>query len=262
MTNRETVAIEVAEMGSDYAYDHFRTDLAIEQKSSKIDIVTDIDQSTQQRIVSAIREQYPTDEIVGEEGDERKTVPSAGYAWIIDPIDGTQNYARGANEWVTSVAVIEDGTPIAAINIAPALCDRYIATSDDVMRGKEAVAVSKRTDLEKFVVGSTLRYTESVRGNVGEFMDAVVDRFGELRRIGSAQLTFSYLACGILDVVIGFDPNPNAWDTVAGVHQVRRAGGKVTTIHGDTWEPGGPGIVASNGQAHDEILQIVKSAIS
>lgn len=256
--NRETVAKDVAEIGADYAYKHFRTDLTVEQKSSKIDIVTEIDQSTQQRIISAIKEQYPTDDIVGEEGDERKTIPNTGYAWIIDPIDGTQNYVRGANEWVTSVAVVKDGTPITAINTAPALSDRYRTTSDSVMRGDESVTVSNRTDLEKFVIASTLRYTENARDDVGKFMKVVVDRFGELRRIGSAQLTFSLVACGILDAVIGLDPHPNAWDTVAGVYQIRCAGGTVTDIDGNIWEPGGPGVVASNGEVHDEVLKTVE----
>lgn len=262
MTNRETVAVEVVEMGANHAYKHFRTDLPVKEKSSKIDIVTEIDQSTQNHIISAIKKQYPTDEIVAEEGNERKTIPNSGYAWIIDPIDGTQNYARGAKEWVTSVAVVKDGTPIAAINAAPALCDQYVTTSEGTMRGDEPITVSDRTDLEKFVVASTLRYTESVRDDIGSFMKMVVNQFGELRRIGSAQLTFSLVACGTLDAVIGLDPNPNAWDTVAGIHQIRRAGGTVTDIHGNAWEPSGPGVVASNGQAHDKVLKSLERSIN
>ena len=102
--SREAVAVEAAETGAEYAFEHFRTDFDIEQKGDKTDLVTEIDRETQRRVISTIRERFPDDAVVGEEEDERKTVPESGYAWVIDPIDGTQNFTRGTNAWVTSVA--------------------------------------------------------------------------------------------------------------------------------------------------------------
>ncbi|WP_129115417.1 inositol monophosphatase family protein [Halegenticoccus tardaugens] len=260
MESRDTVAIEAVRTGAAYASEHFRSDLAVEQKSSKTDVVTEIDRSTQHRIISAIDEYFPNDAIVGEEEDERKTVPEDGYAWIIDPIDGTQNYVRGIRAWVTSVAVVRDGEPINAINAAPALCDHYRATPDGTTRNGWSISVSTRTDPETFAVAPTLRWTRANSATVGALADEIVNRFGELRRIGSAQLTLSLVASGAIDAVVAFDPEPNPWDTVAGAYLIDRAGGTVTDVHGDEWTPHSRGLVASNGEAHDALLDAVRTA--
>lgn len=262
MGQRKTVAVDAAEAGADYAFEHFRTDLDIERKESKIDLVTEIDRETQRRVISTITEQFPDDEIVGEEEDERKTVPESGFAWIIDPIDGTQNYTRGMREWVTSVAVVEDMQPIAAINVAPSMCDSYLATEETVERNGHSITVSNESDIEAFLVASTLRLQTDDSTAIGALSKEIIGEFGELRRMGSAQLTLSMVADGSFDAVIGLDENPNPWDTVVGVSQVRQAGGTVTDIDGNDWKPGRPGLIASNGQAHDEVLAAAQTALN
>lgn len=261
MVTRTQVAIDAAKVGADYAHDHFRTDLAIEEKSSNIDLVTRIDRETQRKIISRIREQFPDDEVVGEEENERKTVPESGYAWIIDPIDGTQNYIRGMKEWVTSVAVVKDMTPVAAINISPGIGETYIATKGGVERCGHPISVSETVAPESFLIASTLRLQTDDSAAIGSLTQKIIDQFGELRRIGSAQLTLSLVADGSLDATIGLNESPNPWDTVAGVHQIRQAGGTVTDIHGREWKPDYPGLIASNGRSHDNVLAAVQQSI-
>lgn len=261
MATRKQVAIDAAEAGADYAHDHFRTDLEIEEKSSSIDLVTRIDRETQRKIITRIREQFPDDVVVGEEEDERKTVPESGYAWIIDPIDGTQNYTRGMREWVTSVAVVKDMAPVAAINISPGICETYTATRDWVERCGHPISVSETVVPEAFLVAPTLRLQTDDSAAIGALTQKIIDQFGELRRIGSAQLTLSMVADGSLDATIGLDESPNPWDTVAGVYQVRQAGGTVTDIRGRDWKPGYPGLIASNGRSHDTVLAAVQQSI-
>ncbi|WP_101298432.1 inositol monophosphatase family protein [Halegenticoccus soli] len=260
MPTREAVVMEAARAGADYAMQRFRTNLTVERKTGKTDLVTEADRTTQRRVVSTIEEHFPADAIVGEEEDERKTVPDEGYAWIVDPIDGTQNFVRGLHGWVTSVAVVRDGKPISAVNVAPALGETYRATSTGVTREERPISVSGRTDPETFLVAPTLRWARDDSAAVGSLTRAIVDRFGELRRLGSAQLTLSLVASGALDAAVAFDPRPNPWDTVAGAYLVARAGGTVTDLRGDEWRPGGPGIVASNGEAHEAVLSAVKAA--
>jgi myo-inositol-1(or 4)-monophosphatase len=261
MTNREQTARSAAATGADYAYDRFRTDVDVERKTSEVDLVTEIDRETQRRTVAAIREAFPDDEIVAEEGDERETVPEEGYAWIIDPIDGTQNYTRGTRAWVTSVAVVEDGRPVASVNAAPALGDTYVANEGSVHRDGDAMAVSETTDPAASLVASTLRLRDEESAAVGALAESVVADFGELRRTGSAQLTLSMVADGALDATVGLSDAPNSWDTVAGIHHVREAGGTVTDVEGDRWEPGASGLVASNGEFHDEVLSAARRAV-
>lgn len=258
MGRRDEAVSEIATTGADYAADRFHTEFEVAVKSSAIDPVTEIDRETQKRIVSAIEKRFPDDEIVGEEGTQRKTVPENGYAWIIDPIDGTHNYVRGMNEWVTSVAVLKDARPIAAVNVVPRLSETYRATVGGAERDGTPISVSDTTDPASFLVASTLRLHTKDNTKIGILADEVIARFGEFRRIGSAQLTLSLVANGSLDAVVGFEMEPHPWDTVAGAFQIRQAGGTVTDLHGDRWELGRPGIVASNGRVHDDVLDLAQ----
>ncbi|MFC6823605.1 inositol monophosphatase family protein [Halopelagius fulvigenes] len=260
MTTRETLSVDAAHEGAEYANRHFRSDLTVERKSSKTDVVTDIDRTTQRRVVSVIRDHFPDDAVVGEEEEERKTVPEEGYAWIIDPIDGTQNYTRGMHDWTTSVAVVEDGTPLSAVNVAPARGETYRATENGTRCDGRSVSVTDATDSETFVVAPTLRWTAGNADTVGSLSEILTERFGEVRRLGSAQLTLSMVASGALDAAVAFDEDPNAWDTVAGAYHVTQAGGTVTDLDGDPWRPHARGIVASNGEAHDALLDAVNAA--
>lgn len=261
MDTRELAAVTVAEAGGSVAADHFRTDVDVAAKSSQIDVVTEADQQAQDRIVSLIERAFPDDAIVAEEADARKTVPETGYAWIIDPIDGTLNYAHEMSEWVTSVAVVKDRRPVVGVNVAPERGERYVATSQGVRRNGTALTVSETEPPASFLVASTLRLETADHRAFGRLADTVISRLGEFRRTGSAQLTLSLVANGSLDAVIGFDPDPKPWDTVAGVYQVRQAGGTVTDVHGERWGIGSPGLVASNGHNHEAVLEVVQDAL-
>ncbi|KTG11454.1 inositol monophosphatase [Haloprofundus marisrubri] len=262
MPSRETIVIDAARAGATYARDHFETVLDVERKSGKTDLVTDIDRMTQRQIVSVINEYFPNDEIVGEEEDERKTVPDEGYAWIIDPIDGTQNYVHGIPEWVTSVAVVHDGDPVSCVNVAPALDERYRSTQRRILRDGQSISVSDRTDVETFLVAPTLPWQKSDSEIIGVLSQTIIERFGELRRTGSAQLTLSMVASGAFDAAVTLDTVANPWDTVAGVHHVRQAGGVVTDVEGDEWNTDSQGVVASNGNNHDAIVEAVQTVLN
>lgn len=262
MSSRESAIVSIAESGATVAADRFRTDLEIETKSSHIDPVTEVDRNTQEQIVSAIDDQFPTDTIVAEESDALKTVPDEGYAWIIDPIDGTLNYARGLGIWVTSVAVVENRRPIASVNVVPQLDETYVATQDQVTLNNEPISVSETTASAAFLVGSTLRLQSYHHKKFGALADTVIERLGEFRRTGSAQFTLSLVASGALDALIGLSKSPEPWDTVAGVFHVRQAGGTVTDIYGNRWEPGSEGLVASNGHFHESVVDVAQETLT
>ncbi|WP_229123072.1 inositol monophosphatase family protein [Halapricum desulfuricans] len=261
MDTRELAAVTVASTGAAVAAEHFRTDLDVASKSSQVDPVTEADRRTQRRIVSMIESAFPDDAIVAEEADARKTLPERGTAWIVDPIDGTLNYSRGMSEWVTSVAVVEDGSPVAGINVAPALDERYVATGDSVERDATLLSVSETDDSAGALVASTLRLDTEDHRTFGRIADATIEHLGEFRRIGSAQLTLSLVAGGAFDAAIGFNPDPDPWDTVAGVFQVRQAGGTVTDRRGERWNRDSSGFVASNGRLHEEALAVARETL-
>ncbi|WP_435075888.1 inositol monophosphatase family protein [Halococcus sp. AFM35] len=263
-------AARAAGIGASVALESFRGDLSVETKSGKTDLVTDADRAAQRRTVACIREAFPDDAIVGEEqaehdsagrtsgeqgdprADIRKRVPEAGPAWIIDPIDGTSNFVRGLRIWGTSVAAVEDGEPVAAATVLPALGDTYLVGEETTLNG-DPVRVSAREDPETFAVAPIL-----LGGDYGTTVGALAERFGDIRRFGCAQATLAAVAGGSLDAAVA-TTRMSPWDTVAGAHMIRRAGGRVTDLAGERWRHDSPELVASNDTAHAEVLEAVST---
>ena len=255
MPEKLAVAERAATAGAREAIDRFDGAVAVDTKGSSMDYVTDADVAAQRAIIAEIQECYPEDAIVAEEEDALKSVPESGEAWVIDPIDGTTNFVHGFKTWAPSVAAVSDGKPVAAAIAMPAHGDTYLAGKTVEKNGAE-VTVSDSVDPETFVVAPIQRYTTEDRDRFARLTDAVIHELGDLRRLGCAQATLAMVASGSIDATIGpFDPY--AWDTVAGAHMVERAGGTVTDLAGDPWTPTANGIVASNGEAHEKLLDVL-----
>ncbi|MFH5799325.1 inositol monophosphatase family protein [Haladaptatus sp. CMAA 1911] len=257
--NRLESAVRAARAGSEIAAEGFREEFAVETKSNKTDVVTEFDRRSQRRVIEEIRDEFPDDTIVGEEEDALKEVPAEGDVWIIDPIDGTNNFVRGIPLWATSVAAVRDGETVAAANVCPALGDTYTADANGASLNGEEMTVSDRTDPETFTVCPTMWWDFDRREEYAATVEGIVKRFGDMRRYGCAQIVLGMVANGALDgTVTNIVPNP--WDTVAGVFMIRQAGGTVTDIHGERWTTRSRGLVASNGEAHDEVLAAARGA--
>jgi myo-inositol-1(or 4)-monophosphatase len=255
--DRATVAVRAAEAGAAVAEAAFRGDLTVETKSGDTDVVTAADREAQAAVVQRIRESFPDDAVVGEEEGQASTVPEEGTAWVIDPIDGTNNFVRGMRLYATSVAVVEDGEPVAAANVLPSLGDTYVADRESARRNGEPISVSDRRDPSGAVVAPTIWWDFDRREEYGRATTAIVERFADMRRIGCAQAALSLVADGAIEgVLTNVDPNP--WDSIAGVHLVRNAGGTVTDLSGDRWTHDATGLVASNGHVHDAVLSAAR----
>lgn len=255
---RTALAEQAARAGGTIAQETFRQGIDIETKSGKTDVVTKADRDVQRAVAATIREEYPNDTVVGEEEGERGIVPDEGAAWIVDPIDGTNNYVRGTRVWATSVAAVVDGEPVAAVNALPAMGDVYASGSDGATLNGERVATSGHTDPETMTVAPTFWWERGRRVEYAAACREIVERFADLRRYGCAQGTLSMVASGALDgAVTNLRANP--WDTVAGVHMIRQAGGHVTDLDGERWRHDSDGLVASNGAAHGEVLSAARA---
>ncbi|MFB6125263.1 MAG: inositol monophosphatase [Halanaeroarchaeum sp.] len=256
MTGRETrfaVAERAAREGAAVACESFRRDLAVETKANKNDVVTQADRDAQARVAEIIGETFPGDVVVGEEGDGPKRVPDEGAAWVVDPIDGTANYVRGNPTWGTSVAAVVDGETVAAANVFPALSDVYLADGRETTLNGSPARVSARTDPETFAVEPSAWWPRERREEYARAFRRIGERFGDARRFGCSQASLSMVASGQLEGVFT-NRRSYPWDTVAGVHMIRQAGGEVTNLAGDPWEQTDGGLVASNGIGHDDVL--------
>ena len=254
---RAAVAERAARAGARVANERFRSDIAVETKGED-DVVTEADRAAQHTVIEAIRETFPNDEVVGEEGEKRKTVPEEGAAWVIDPIDGTHNYVRDIRVWGTAVAAVVDGEPVAAATVAPALGDAYTADADGAYRDGEPMSVSDASDPRRATVDPTLWWDHDSRDEYAVACEAIVRRFGDLRRLGAAQVVLPTLAGGGLEGTVS-NLRANPWDSVAGVFMVRQAGGKATDLEGNRWRHDSTGLVVSNGALHDEVLEAARA---
>jgi myo-inositol-1(or 4)-monophosphatase len=150
-------------------------------------------------------------------------------------------------------------TALEAATVAPALDEVFTASERAVSRGDDAASVSETTDLARFNTAAVLRYGPERDESFGRLLSALIVASGDLRRFGCAQVTLALVAAGSLDAAASLQPDPNPWDTVAGAYLVERAGGTVTDRHGDQWRPGSEGLVATNGERHEAVLNVVQS---
>lgn len=255
---RAAVAERAARAGAAVAAERFRTDIETESKTEETDVVTEADRAAQRRVVETVRESFPDDAVVGEEEDERKTVPDEGASWVVDPIDGTNNFVRGIRLFGTAVAAVVDGEPVAAATALPALDDVYASDAEGTYRNGDPVEASGVSRPEVAAAAPTVWWGFDRRDEFAAACTELVERFADLRRFGCAQATLAAVADGSIEgTITNVDCHP--WDTVAGVHMVRRAGGRVTDLNGDRWRHDSRGLVASNGRVHDELLAAARS---
>ena len=257
MQTRAECALRGAKAGAAVAAESFREDVRVETKSEKTDVVTQADRDAQRRVAEAIHESFDGEPIVGEEDGTPDSVPEDGPAWIVDPIDGTANFVREIPTWATSVAATVDGEAVAGATVAPALDDTFVLGDGEAYVNGEPAAVSDRTDPETFTVVPTIWWGFDRREEYAAACRAIVERFGDMRRIGSAQLELAGWATGAVDAVVT-NVEANPWDTVVGAGLVEAAGGTVTDVHGEPWRYDSRGLVASNGAAHDLVLDAAR----
>jgi len=244
--------------GASVALDSFRQAIGVETKAHKNDPVSAADRAAQERVVETLRAENDAP-IVAEEDGADETVPATGPAWVVDPIDGTANYLRGIRLWTTSVAAVEDGEPVAAATVAPAVADTYVADVNEARLNGDRIRVSDRDDAETFGVAVLGWGAHGEREAYRRLASGVIGSFGDMRRFGSMQTALAFVAAGSLDAAIATD-RPNPWDSMAGVHAIRQAGGRVTNLDGTDWHHDEAGLVASNGRCHEAVLSVARGA--
>ncbi len=222
----------------------------------EIDIVTDVDLACQERLISLIAQRFPKDRVISEE--KENVYEGEGNRWIIDPIDGTTNYAHGYPFFCVSVAYETAGRVTCGVVYNPIFDELFFAEEGkgSYLNGMK-LEVSETGDLKKslLVTGFPYDITTSSMNNVDNFV-SFLHRAQAVRRDGSAALNLAYVAAGRFESFWELKLNP--WDVAAGVLIVKEAGGVVTDFGGSPFSIYGGQIVASNGVVHEEMLRVLK----
>ncbi|MBP1751788.1 MAG: hisN [Geobacteraceae bacterium] len=248
------VAIRAAKAAGRMQKERLLTEYVIDYKG-ETNLVTDVDRECEKIIVETVREEFPGCDILAEENSYSSH--DSLFRWIIDPLDGTTNYAHGFPWFCVSLALEIAGTLMVGVIYHPMMDELFSAINGEGawLDGKR-LHVSRNQPLRKSLLATGFPYDKTLdnENNFENFVNFQLAARG-VRRAGSAALDLAYVAAGRLD---GFwECKLNPWDVAAGTLLVREAGGKVTDFSGRPYSLGNHRIVATNGHVHDEMLAIL-----
>lgn len=251
----KTTLLNAVQAGAAQLQHYFNGEFKISYKEGMNNLVTEADHAAEKAIIEVIQKAYPDHFILSEETGEIKT--NSEYKWIIDPIDGTVNFANGIPLCCVSIGLEKDGKMILGAVHAPIINELYIAErgSGATLNDKK-ISVSSKTELIKscLVTGFPYTYLNSPNGPL-EVFSKLVRQGIPVRRLGSAAIDLCWVAAGRFD---GFyEHKLQAWDSSAGFLLIEEAGGKVTDFDTDIYSPYQPHILATNGHIHEELRAVV-----
>src|ERR1022692_4393063 len=229
---------------------YFRQHVKIEYKGA-VDLVTVADRESEALILERIRKQFPTHDVMGEEGARIET--GGEYKWYVDPLDGTTNFAQGYPVFCISLAVERRGQRVAGVIYDPTRDEMFSAELGGGARlNGDAIHVSATANLGECLVGTGFPSQKRHKNPNIYFYHQITLRTHGVRRAGSAALDLCNVASGRYDGFWEFNLNP--WDTAAGGAFVEEAGGKVTDFYGGPFQIASRETLASNGLLHEALL--------
>lgn len=234
----------------------FGKNFSIEYKTNVANLVTEFDKKSEKTIIDFIKKEFPTHSVLAEEGGGFEA--SGEYLWVIDPLDGTTNFAHGLPIFSVSIGVQKNGEMICGVVYDVMRDAMYFAEkSSGAFCNDRKLSVSTNDDLHKSVLVTGFPY------NVHENPDFAYERFTAflrvaraVRRLGSAAIDMCYVAEGVFD---GFwEVSLNPWDMAAGIILVQEAGGKISDFEGKPTTIFGKQILASNNKVHESMINVLK----
>lgn len=252
-------ATEAAQIGGNILMQYFRDGVLIRDKSSgggkTYDLVSDADIESERAIAEFLRARYPHHELLGEEDLDGNT--DAEHLWIIDPLDGTNNFAHQVPHFAVSIAYYHQGVAMVGAILNPARDELFTAVRGEGARcnGQQAT-VADSASLSRTLIGCGFYYDrgEMMRRTLAAVEEFFANDIHGIRRFGTAALDLCQVGCGQFGGYFEYRLSP--WDFAAGALFVQEAGGKVTDAHGAALPIETTSIVASNGKLHDSIIDI------
>ena len=253
-----SVAWEAAEEAGALIRETWQQSKQIQYKSA-IDLVTSADREAEERIVRVLQKRFPDHSILAEE--ETNIAGSQNiYRWIIDPLDGTTNFAHAYPHFSVSIAPEREGEMILGLVYDPVHGEVFKAAKGcGAFLNEKSVRTSRVKELDKALLATGFPYDRRERAAFYlSFFSAFMVRSQGIRRNGSAALDLCYLACGRIDGFWEFKLHP--WDTAAASIIVREAGGTLTDFSGSPFSIWGEETLGSNGIIHGEMLRAMTEA--
>ena len=252
------VAATAAREAGEILKAHFREERQVQYKG-RANIVTDVDLRVENSLKSLLQSEYPDHGILSEESEPLRG--DSNYSWIVDPLDGTNNYSFGIPFFSTVIALTKGEDVLLGIIYDPLRDELFSA-----QKGKGAflnnnpICVSRKTTVQESLIGLDLGYVDEEGKRILEFISGLWPNMYAFRIMGSAALGMAYAACGRLDVYFHLLIYP--WELASGQLLVAEAGGVTTDWEGRPLTTGESSIIASNRAIHADFLRIVREKTS
>ena len=248
-------AIQAAKEGGEILEKYFQSSLLERKLKDDKTIVTQADEEIEKRIIEIIKKDYPGHAFLAEESGKEDT--GSNYAWIIDPIDGTRNFANGIPIFAISIALVKDEKPIASVIYNPITNDLFTGEKGKgaFWNGRQIVVSSQQADKAMITIGTSSKPEDT--NLVHRYFSHARQYVNAVRYLGSAALELCYLGRGGTEGFISV--GTSKWDYAAGTLLVLEAGGKMTDFHGNPWTFAQNYFLASNGAIHPQLLELTRA---
>jgi myo-inositol-1(or 4)-monophosphatase len=222
-----------------------------------VNLVTEYDRRAESLITDALQEAFPDHHIYAEEGSDIG-LQSSPYTWLVDPLDGTTNFAHGFPVFAVSIGLVHRAEGLAGVIYDPTRDELFTAGAGrGAHLNERPIEVSQVDSLDEALLATGFAYNREWAADHNiPYLDAFLRRSQGIRRAGAAALDLAYVACGRLDG--HWEMHLHPWDVAAGILIVTEAGGRVTDLRGGhEFDQSGREIVASNGRIHDAMLEVL-----
>ncbi len=225
-------------------------------RKGEIDLVTEADLAAERLIIERIQSYYPRHDILAEESSAKAERRGSEYRWIVDPLDGTTNYAHGYPCFCVSIALERAGEIITGVIYDPMRDEMFAAERGaGATLNARSIRVSETDDLSRALLCTGFPYDVRERGDFARHFTSFIHHAQGVRRDGSAALDLAYVAAGRFD---GFwEEGLRAWDVAAGKILIEEAGGLVTHYDGRPFDVFTPPLLASNGLVHKQMMGVL-----
>lgn len=255
-------AVQAAHIGGDILKRYFEDGVAMRDKSGdggkSYDLVSDADEESERAIASYLRNRYPSHEFLGEESLQDGDT-SAEHLWIIDPLDGTNNFAHRIEHFAVSIGYYQHGVATAGVVLNPINGDCYTAIrGGGAFRNGRTVRVSDTRSLDRAMIGCGFYYDrgEMMRATLATIEKCFSHNIHGIRRFGTASLDLCMVGCGRLDAFFEYQLSP--WDFAAGALFLSEAGGTITDTAGEKLPITQSSVLATNSHLHESMRAITK----
>ncbi len=251
-------AIETARDAGQLLLEKFDRDLKISKKGD-INLVTEADLASEALIIERIKSYYPKHSILAEEAGNAVTIGGENTSkWIIDPLDGTTNYAHGYPCFCVTIALEHDGEVVIGVTFDPTRNEIFAAEKGKgASLNNKPIRVSSAADLGDSLIVTGFPYDFKRRADFARHLTQFLLNSRGVRRDGSAAIDLAYVACGRFDGM--WEEGLSPWDMAAGVLLVEEAGGFVSGYDGGKFNIYSPPMMASNGLIHSQMSTILTS---